>query len=112
MVLRPDKNNWTHSDLADDDYRSEFTDGELASILLYASKTYDTSRDNIVTTFVIRNSFGRPVSTESYSAQWRNMWYRRYCELDLPAMPVEPDTYTVDVYFNDQYLGSLQFTVS
>jgi outer membrane usher protein FimD/PapC len=40
------------------------------------------------------------------------MWYQRYCELDLPVMPTQPDTYYVDIYFNDQYVGTLNFTVT
>lgn len=111
-VLRPDKANWGVVDLTDEDYKSNFAASESVSILAHLSKTYTVSDQTITTTYVVRGSDNRMVSLDTQDRTWRNMWYQRYCELDLPQMPTAPDTYTVDIYFNDLYVGSVQFTVS
>jgi hypothetical protein len=39
------------------------------------------------------------------------MWYRGYCELDIPALPELPGEYTVDIYFNGASVTTESFTV-
>lgn len=112
MVLRPDKADWSHNDLSDEDYKTTFAAGENASILAHLDTTYAVSNNTVVTTYVIRDSQNGLVSAETQSRTWRDMWYKRYCELDLPQMPTQADTYTVDIYFNDLYVGSLTFTIA
>ena len=112
MVLRPDKADWSHKDLNDEDYKTTFTAGEKASVLVNLDTTYAVSNDTIMTTYVIRDSENNLISADTQSRTWRSMWYQRYCELDIPTMPTQPGNYTVDIYFNDLYVSSLEFTVA
>lgn len=110
-VLKPDKSNWNRNDLSADDYRASFTAEEKISILAHLSKTYNVSDQMIATTYVVRDGDGRLVSLDTESQSWRNMWYQRYCELDLPQQPTQAGNYCVDIYFNDQHVHSLSFTI-
>ena len=111
MCKRPSSSNWNRYYLSDSDYRTEFTVGEKVSYLVRMLKEYSTSEDKIVTLFVIRNSKGAVVSAETTSATWTNMWYRNYCELDIPSIPETIGKYTISVYFNGMLANENTFTV-
>lgn len=112
MCLTPDKAKWDKDDLSASDYKTTFTVGEKASLLAHMSKTYGVSEDTIVTTFVIRDSENRLISAETQSRTWRKMWYQRYCELDIPQMPTDLGTYSIDIYFNGMYVTTQHFTIT
>ena len=40
------------------------------------------------------------------------MWNKRYCTLELPAVPDAPGDYTVELYFDNTFVLSKSFTVS
>lgn len=111
MCLTPNKDKWDRYDLKDSDYTTTFTTGQKASFLVQMAKQYWVSDDEIVTTFVIRDANNHLVSTENTSSPWRKMWYKRYCELDIPTLPQTAGTYTIDIYFNDMFVTSQTFTI-
>ena len=111
MVLRPGKQNWGSTDLTADSYKTEFSNGELASVLLRVGKNFSLSADEVTITFAVRNSNAQLVSSVSKTAPWNSLWKGVYCPLDLPAMPTEPGTYTLDLYFNGLYVTGLQFYI-
>lgn len=112
MVKTPDKANWSRADLADTDYTDTFKSGTRASFLLYTKRNYDTSKDLITTMFVIHDAEGKLISSNITQARWVDMWYKRYCELDIPEIPTAPGTYTIEIYFNGTFLHSQEFTVT
>ena len=111
MCLTPAKANWDRHDLKASDYTTAFTIGQKASFLVKLGTKYGVSDDEIVTTFVIRDANNHPVSSNSTSNTWNKMWHKKYCELDIPALPEVAGTYTIDIYFNDQYVTSQTFTI-
>ena len=111
MCRTPEVSDWDRTDLDDGDYTTTFTAGEKASFLLYVNRSYATSRDQITTTFVTRNSDGQPVLIENQTRTWSAMWYQRYCELDISQLPTEPGSYTMEIYFNGQAAGTQKFTI-
>ena len=112
MVKTPDEANWDRFDLADEDYRTEYAPGEKASFLLRVRNQYNPLSDNIVSMFVIRNSKGEIVKVATSEETWLNMWYRGYCELDIPVMPNAAGTYILTLYFNGYYVGQQNFKIS
>lgn len=112
MCKTPSKADWTRGDLKAEDYTDTFTVGEKASFLLYTSRTYNTSQDVITTMFVIHDENGVLVSSNISQQTWTNMWYKRYCELDIPALPEAPGTYSVAIYFNGAFVHSQNFYVT
>lgn len=111
MCRTPDWEDWDHSELEDSDYTTSFKADEKASFVVYMNCGYDTSSDDIVTMFVIRNAEGTPVLVETDTRSWTSMWYKRYCEMDIPQIPSEAGSYTIEVYFNGLYAGTQDFTV-
>jgi len=112
MCRTPSKANWSRTDLAADDYTDTFTKGAKASFLLYTSRNYNTSNDVITTMFVIHAADGTLISSNIAQQIWTNMWYKRYCELDVPALPDNPGTYTIAIYFNGAFVHSQNFHVT
>ena len=112
MCRTPSKSNWTRADLAASDYTDTFKKGGNASFLLYTQRNYNTSNDVITTMFVIHAEDGTLVSSNITQQTWTNMWYKRYCELDVPALPENPGTYTIAIYFNGAFVHSQNFYVT
>ena len=111
MCLTPSKTNWSRLDLKQSDYTDTFKIGQKGSFLLYTSRKYDTARDLITTMFVIHDAEGKLISSNITQQTWVNMWYQRYCELDIPALPEVPGTYTITIYFNGMFVHTQEFTI-
>lgn len=111
MCRTPDKENWDDDDLKKKDYTTEFKVGESASFAIDLEHEYSTSSDNIITLFLLRDSAGNVVSTDTASSSWTNMWYKGFGKLTIPVMPTAAGSYTVDIYFNGQHVTTQSFTI-
>lgn len=111
MCKTPSKKKWDRHDLSKSDYTTEFSVDEKGSFLVRMRHEYDTSKDNIVTLFVIRDENGNIVSSATQSATWTSMWYKNYCELDIPQMPKAEGKYSIEVYFNGALANTQAFTI-
>lgn len=104
----PDKEDWTYEDVADDDYTSTHAPGAKVSIVIYTPKKPIASYDETDVMFVIRDSEGNVLSnlTAVKTFVWNDLWhYRdRYCGVDIPAVPTEPGSYTVEIYFDNCFV--------
>lgn len=112
MCRTPNKTNWTRTDLAASDYTDTFKKGSKASFLLYSNTYYNTSSDVITTMYVIRTEDGSLISSNITQQTWTSMWYKRYCELDVPALPEDPGTYSITIYFNGAIVHSQNFNIT
>jgi hypothetical protein len=112
MCRTPDKDRWSHADLDNDDYTDTFASGSKASFLLHAGRTYMVSEDIITVMYVIRNEDGKLISNNTKQFTWSSLWYKRYCELDVPQIPDVAGTYSIEIYFSGAFLHSQQFHVT
>jgi hypothetical protein len=112
MCKRPSNKNWDRYDLSSSDYTSTFKAGEKVSFLVRMSHTYNTSKDNITTLYVVRDENNAVVNTSSTTTTWTKMWHRNYCELDIPAIPKTAGKYTISVYFNGSIVHSQSFKIT
>ena len=112
MCKAPSATGWTYADLADDDYRITFKSGEHAGFVLMMAQKYNTSNDSITAMYVIRDANGVPVSWDCNQRTWTEMWNQNYCHLTVPTLPAEPGNYTIDVYFNSQFVFNSSFTIT
>ncbi len=112
MCRTPDKEDWNRHDVPQTDFRNVFASGEQASFLIELWSDYNTSDDTIETTYVIRNANSNPISLNSVSQTWRDMWSGGYCELDIPQLPVNAGSYSVEIYFNGYYITTQNFTIT
>ena len=111
MCRTPSSPDWNRYYLDDSDYTTSFSVDEKASFLVRIRSEYDTSWDEITTLYVIRDSEGNIVSTETNVSSWTYMWYRNYGEFDIPSLPSVPGEYNITIYFNDALAGSTDFTM-
>lgn len=112
MCRTPSVSDWDRHDLEKSDYTTEFSVGDKASFLVYLNRSYNPSSDTIVSLFVIRDESGNIVSTASQSRTWSEMWHGGYCEIDIPALPDTPGSYTMEIYFNGRTAGEKSFTIT
>lgn len=111
MCHTPDVADWDRTDLSDEDYTNTFAPGDKASFLVYLNEEYNISYDDIETLFVIYDADSNIVSAETQTRPWVDMWYRGYCELDMPSIPEIPGEYTVEIYFNGASVTTETFTI-
>ena len=109
MCEKPNKENWNHSDVKN--YTSSFKVGQKAAFTVRLSRTYNTSQDQIVTMYVIRDEQGNLVRYDTESRTWTSMWSKYKCELDVPAIPETPGNYSIEIYFNGCAIHSQKFEV-
>ena len=112
MCKTPSNEGWDRYDLDDSDYTTTFNSGEKASFLIRLTHAYDRSNDTITATFVIRDSNGTIVDISTSSSSWLDMWYKNYCELDIPSIPQIAGNYAVSIYFNGAFANTTEFTVT
>ena len=111
MLRRPEKENWTYKDAKDGPFTTTFTAGQKASFLVVLSHWQDKSSDSIDILYVVRDENGVPVSADTQTTVWNDMWDNGYCELDVPQIPAVKGAYTLEVYFNQKLASTTDFTV-
>lgn len=107
----PEGDNWNHGDV---EKATTFTSGEAVTMVLNATKKFYTYAENVEITFVIRNAKGQAQVelTNAYNKVWQKMWSNYYATLDVPAMPTAEGSYTIELYFNGDYVSSNNFTIT
>ncbi len=115
MCRRPHYSNWDRYDVGNNYFKAAYASGEKAAFLVNLDKKHSASEKEIAIVYVIRNEDGAPVLFGSELRSWENLWYKHWyhdtCELNIPVMPTEVGTYTMDVYFNNGLVHSQEFTI-
>lgn len=111
MLKRPEKENWTYKDAKDGPFTTTFNAGQEASFLVVLTHWQDKSQDSIEILYVVRDENGAPISTDTRTMVWNDMWDNGYCELDIPQIPAAEGAYTLEVYFNQKLASTTEFTV-
>ena len=104
--------DWEEEHLKAEDYTDTFKPGEKASFLLKATRNYEPANEVIDIMYVFHTSDGKLVSMNIVQQIWRDMWYRRQCELDIPSLPEVPGDYQITVYWNGQILHTQAFKIA
>ena len=93
---------------------SSFAAGESVTLVLHATKKFYTYDENVNISFVIRNSSGQAMLelTNSYTKVWQKMWNNYYATLSVPAMPPVAGDYTMELYFNGDFVSSNSFSIT
>ena len=91
---------------------TSFTTDQLFSF--YITATYDVTEENksVETTYVVRDSDGKPAFVYSGEKNWSGTWTTVEHTGKIPDMPQRAGQYTFEVYFNGQLLAEKDFSVS
>ena len=111
LCKTPAASSWSYLDLKETDYVNTFSVGDKISVVLTLSHWYETSDDEIMTTFAIYDESGNLVNFSHFASTWRFLWYQNYCELDITSIPADIGTYEVFVYFDGAEVGSQKFEI-
>ncbi len=112
MCRTPNKSNWDYTDVPGSAYTRVFKANQKASFIIFLNRKYGISSEMIHTTFAFYNDEGVLVDFCTSSREWSDMWYKNYCEMEIPTMPTEAGSYTVQIYFNGQYITTQSFSIS
>jgi hypothetical protein len=65
--------------------------------------------------FIVRDGEGNPIpkTCKIKTIKWNTLWNNRsqYCALDIPTLPTQPGSYTVEIYFNNELITSKPLTI-
>lgn len=115
-LVTPNEAGWTRSSLNGDGYTDSFSLGQPISLVLKASVSFYLDDEEVQVLYIIRSDNGRadPSLVGRETRNWHDLWAPsdyHYCELNLPHVPEEAGSYTVEVYFDGMLAVSVPFTV-
>lgn len=89
-----------------------FTADQHISFALQVSYEASEEDKSVATTYVIRDAEGNPVKVYNSERNWSGTWTTARHTGDLPESVTTAGEYTLEVYFNNQFVASADFTVS
>ena len=109
LYLQPENEDWTVNDLAT--RRTSFLPSEGIAFAIEAVYGVSSDDKTVTTTYVVRNSEGTVVDYYTGERSWDGLWTRAIHCGGLERTPQEPGEYTIEVYFDNQILTTLTFTI-
>ena len=107
MCVRPDEENWFENAV---EQTTVFNTGDCAGFITKANQFYnETERADIDILYVIRDENGNIIRYDNQIRIWRDLFECYSGYLTVPALPDAPGTYTMDIYYNSQFVHSQHF---
>lgn len=110
---RPAQENWTALNLSG--MRKNYTSEEKIAFACEPSVKPKASDDTVTTLLVVRDSSGSVVDYYTGEASWNDMWKNTSYVGELLRTPTEPDTYSLELYFNGKrvkMVSDVVFTIT
>lgn len=117
LLNTPEEEAWTIESVGEDAITDTFQSGDSISVVLKAADNFYLPEMDIEVMYVIRNGEGN-VLTKYLSREtidWKTLWYDddyHNGELTIPSVPSEPGDYSVSIYFNNQAVTAITFTIT
>ena len=107
----PTEETWNHQNV---EKAASFAAGDSVTMVLNATKKFYTYDENVDISFIIRNANGQAMLelANSYTKSWQNLWNNYYATLSVPAMPAIAGDYTLELYFNGDFVSSNPFSIT
>lgn len=91
---------------------TSFTTAELMKFTIQASYEVTEENKEVATTYVIRDSEGKPVFVYNGSKNWSGTWTTVEHKGEIPDMPQRAGEYSFEVYFDGDLIAETDFSVS
>ena len=88
-----------------------FAPGAKASMVIHTQQIYQNGYDEIHNLYVIRDSNGAVVTFTESVRIWADILEGGFGIMNLPPLPSEVGSYTIDIYFNGNYVGTATFQI-
>lgn len=111
LCIRPEAENWTAQDVAEDGYTTVFSPGQAIGLVLHTSGEPQFTDASVVIQFYVRNASGELVSIEQYDIVLALQWTADGCCLDIPWMADTTGEYTISVYCDGSHVGQWSFSL-
>lgn len=111
LCPRPNKTNWAYSDVKSSSYTTVFAVDQKASLVCRILTMYYTSSVPVVTQYVFRDANNKVVHFCSVEKPWGSNWYNGFGTFDIPSLPDNPGTYTMDMYFDGGLVYNTGITI-
>lgn len=112
LCMYPQNSDWQWDALLQDNYRTTFTYGENAGILIRANTVPEDSENSVNVQFVICDADGVPMRMDSATMLWSGLWQEDLCCLAFPYLPEHSGSYTLLLYFDGQLVCHQDFTIT
>ncbi len=103
---------WNWYEMWESVYTTEFAINERASFVVSVDGNPTHPKEEISILFVIKDSAKNPVSIATRDRNWSDLCdNKNHGEIDIPIMPTVAGNFTMDIYFDNAYVGTQEFTV-
>ncbi len=115
-TLKTPGEGWRADDVEEEQYINTFYKGDSISVALISSGNFYLQPADITIRCVYRDESGAVmlgnITEDTYN--WKDLWYDKDYhkgELDLHNTPMQPGSYTLELYFDGLPFGSTSFTI-
>lgn len=117
LVKTPDKEGWRFESMPEENITDQFQIGDGISLGLHGTTNFHLPGYEVKILYVIEDAHGNvlPEYTSQDSVWWKSLWFDgdyHYGELDIPTIPKISGSYKLKVYFNNQKVTALDFTIT
>lgn len=117
LCKAPDKTDWTSKDVPKSAFTTTFAPGEKMGMVIKSSTHYIPQGERISAFYVIKDETGSVIHellTLQTNISWYNMWQGQYpyTGIEIPTVPTTPGNYTLELYWNFQFVTSQEFTIA
>ena len=105
----PEKDSWGRGDLGNS--TTTFAPGSKMAIQYYTSSIYNLSSKKLTSMFVIRDSEGKLASMTTRTRTWDEMIDKGYCLEEIPELPSDAGSYTLEIYIDSMKFANVSFTI-
>ena len=113
----PDQENWRGKDVPTNTFKTTFSPGEKIGMVIKSSTHYIPQGERISAFYVIKDETGSVIHellTVQTGISWYEMWRGQYpyTGIEIPVAPRTPGNYTLELYWNFQFVTSVDFTIA
>lgn len=116
LCKAPAQEGWRGKDIPVKSFTDTFAPGDKIGLVIKSSSHF-IPHDKISALYVIKDENGSVIH-ELVELQtdisWYNMWQSQYpyTGIDIPKVPTAPGSYTLELYWNFQFVASVDFTIT
>lgn len=117
LCKAPAQEGWRGKDIPTSAFTTTFAPGDKIGMVIKSSTHYIPRGERISALYVIKDENGSVIH-ELLDLQndisWYNMWQGQYpyTGIEIPKVPSTPGNYTLELYWNFQFVASVEFTIA
>lgn len=116
LCKAPAQKGWRGKDIPVKSFTDTFAPGDKIGLVIKSSSHF-IPHDKISALYVIKDESGSVIHELldlQLNVSWYNMWQGQYpyTGIEIPKVPTAPGNYTLELYWNFQFVASVDFTIT